>query len=171
MAASSVALTSGHTGIYVHNTHFCNATPQTRGRWALSQLICFQQLTNMPRTANCPTLLQNPSPVASNINRELLIAGRTFFDYGCGHGEDVELLGPRGVMASGWDPAFRPDAPRTSAESGTALATRSPVQETHRRHFEQEEAEAAEVVLWAGRFPRKRHSCLSPAVGRRKVRR
>jgi hypothetical protein len=26
----------------------------------------------------------------------LLVTGRTFFDYGCGHGEDVELLGPRG---------------------------------------------------------------------------
>ena len=111
-----VALTPGRTELYVHNTHFCNATPQTRGKQALSQLICFQQLTNTPGTANCPTLLQNPSPVVSKTNRELLIAGRTFFDYGCGHGEDVELLRLQGVMASGWDPAFRPDVPCMPAE-------------------------------------------------------
>jgi hypothetical protein len=37
------------------------------------------------------------------LRDELLVTGRTSFDYGCGHGEDVDLLGPRGVTASGWD--------------------------------------------------------------------
>jgi DNA phosphorothioation-associated putative methyltransferase len=46
----------------------------------------------------------------------LLGPGRTFFDYGCGRGEDIDLLAAQGVTASGWDPAFRPDAPRTPAE-------------------------------------------------------
>jgi len=50
------------------------------------------------------------------LRDELLVPGRTFFDYGCGHGEDIDLLGAHGVMASGWDPAFRRDAPRTPAE-------------------------------------------------------
>jgi DNA phosphorothioation-associated putative methyltransferase len=50
------------------------------------------------------------------LRDELLAPGRTFFDYGCGHGEDIELLGAQGVVASGWDPAFRPDAPRAPAE-------------------------------------------------------
>ncbi len=30
------------------------------------------------------------------------------FDYGCGHGEDVELLAAQGVRVAGWDPAFHP---------------------------------------------------------------
>ena len=39
----------------------------------------------------------------------------TFFDYGCGHGMDVEALQHLGYQASGWDPAFRPNAPKTPA--------------------------------------------------------
>ena len=50
------------------------------------------------------------------LRDELLVAGRTFFDYGCGHGEDIELLGAQGVSAAGLDPAFRPNATRTPAE-------------------------------------------------------
>jgi DNA phosphorothioation-associated putative methyltransferase len=50
------------------------------------------------------------------LRDELVVPGRTFFDYGCGHGEDVELLGTQGVAAKGWDPAFRPDELRTPAE-------------------------------------------------------
>lgn len=50
------------------------------------------------------------------LRDELLVPGRTFFDYGCGHGEDIELLGLQGVMACGWDPAFRPDVARKPAE-------------------------------------------------------
>src|SRR5512143_3484144 len=46
----------------------------------------------------------------------LVVPGKTFFDYGCGHGEDVELLSAHGVQASGWDPAFRPEEPRRPAE-------------------------------------------------------
>lgn len=50
------------------------------------------------------------------LHDELLPPGTTFFDYGCGHGEDIELLQPRGVVSSGWDPAFRPESPRTPAD-------------------------------------------------------
>jgi DNA phosphorothioation-associated putative methyltransferase len=39
-----------------------------------------------------------------------------FFDYGCGRGEDVELLAAEGVLSDGWDPAFRPDAPQVRAD-------------------------------------------------------
>jgi DNA phosphorothioation-associated putative methyltransferase len=34
----------------------------------------------------------------------------SFFDYGCGRGEDLELLAARGIACEGWDPAYRPDA-------------------------------------------------------------
>ena len=40
----------------------------------------------------------------------------TFFDYGCGHGGDVQRLAQRGYTSSGWDPYYYPDAPRTAAE-------------------------------------------------------
>src|SRR5204863_2254320 len=39
----------------------------------------------------------------------------TFFDYGCGHGMDVEALQNLGYQASGWDPIFRPNAPKVPA--------------------------------------------------------
>ncbi|WP_250537630.1 MULTISPECIES: DNA phosphorothioation-associated putative methyltransferase [unclassified Caballeronia] len=34
--------------------------------------------------------------------------GRTFFDYGCGKGGDINALGAVGILASGWDPYYRP---------------------------------------------------------------
>lgn len=46
----------------------------------------------------------------------LITAERSFFDYGCGRGEDVALLIDRGIDAAGWDPAFRPKEPKREAE-------------------------------------------------------
>ena len=46
----------------------------------------------------------------------LLDPSATLFDYGCGRGEDVELLRGRGQACSGWDPVFCPDSPRTAAD-------------------------------------------------------
>lgn len=40
----------------------------------------------------------------------------SIFDYGCGKGDDVRILKLNGITASGWDPHYTPDAPRTSAE-------------------------------------------------------
>jgi len=54
-------------------------------------------------------------PVKQLLERGLLRKGDTFFDFGCGHGMDVEALTSLGYEASGWDPAFRPDAPKTPA--------------------------------------------------------
>jgi DNA phosphorothioation-associated putative methyltransferase len=38
------------------------------------------------------------------------------FDYGCGHGQDIELLAAQGVACDGWDPAFRPQSPMHPAD-------------------------------------------------------
>ena len=46
----------------------------------------------------------------------LLGAEISFFDYGCGRGEDLELLSADGVTCSGWDPAFRPEAQKAEAD-------------------------------------------------------
>ncbi|MCC0176616.1 DNA phosphorothioation-associated putative methyltransferase [Waterburya agarophytonicola K14] len=40
----------------------------------------------------------------------------SFFDYGCGHGEDVRCIGEAGYRSAGWDPFYRPDAKLESAD-------------------------------------------------------
>lgn len=55
-------------------------------------------------------------PVATAISHGLISEGTTFFDYGCGHGEDVRLLGEDGVSATGWDPHHSPKTPLHPAE-------------------------------------------------------
>jgi DNA phosphorothioation-associated putative methyltransferase len=54
-------------------------------------------------------------PVKQLLERGLLRTHDTFFDYGCGHGMDIEALNHLGYQAAGWDPAFRPNAPKTPA--------------------------------------------------------
>jgi DNA phosphorothioation-associated putative methyltransferase len=54
-------------------------------------------------------------PVKILLERGLLSKHDSFFDYGCGHGMDVEALSNLGYQANGWDPAFRPDGPRNRA--------------------------------------------------------
>ncbi len=47
-------------------------------------------------------------PVRLAIEHRLLGAEATFFDYGCGHGDDVRLLNAQNIAADGWDPVLRP---------------------------------------------------------------
>jgi DNA phosphorothioation-associated putative methyltransferase len=55
-------------------------------------------------------------PVSCLLRDGLLDTSRSFFDYGCGHGQDLELLGGIGVAGEGWDPAHRPEVDRREAE-------------------------------------------------------
>lgn len=54
-------------------------------------------------------------PAKQLLERGLLKKGDTFFDFGCGHGMDIEALQNLGYPAAGWDPAFRPNAPKAPA--------------------------------------------------------
>ena len=56
-------------------------------------------------------------PVAVALDDGLIHQGRTFFDYGCGPGDDLLRLHKMGISVSGWDPAFFPDEGRTPAEA------------------------------------------------------
>jgi len=67
------------------------------------------------------------------LRDELLPPGRTFFDYGCGYGEDIELLQPCGVVANGWDPTFRPEVPRTPAEIVSLSYVINVIEDPHER--------------------------------------
>src|ERR1700722_5104925 len=55
-------------------------------------------------------------PVKCALRDGLINQAARVFDYGCGRGEDLELLSTEGITCSGWDPAFRPDAPRVEAD-------------------------------------------------------
>ena len=56
------------------------------------------------------------APVQALLRHDLLNESRTFFDYGCGKGDDLTGIRSLGIEAAGWDPHFRPDGVRTTAE-------------------------------------------------------
>ena len=55
-------------------------------------------------------------PIRLALLHELLVPSRTFFDYGCGRGDDLRRLQSDGIVAEGWDPAHRPDGVRRPAD-------------------------------------------------------
>lgn len=48
-------------------------------------------------------------PINCAIADSIISQASTVFDYGCGHGEDIESLNAIGIVCDGWDPVFRPD--------------------------------------------------------------
>ncbi|WP_158307369.1 DNA phosphorothioation-associated putative methyltransferase [Hoyosella subflava] len=48
-------------------------------------------------------------PIRIGLETGLIRGGDSIFDYGCGHGHDVEFLREMGHTADGWDPNHRPD--------------------------------------------------------------
>lgn len=46
----------------------------------------------------------------------LLENSKTLLDYGCGHGRDLELLESMEIECNGWDPKYRPDGDKRSAD-------------------------------------------------------
>ena len=55
-------------------------------------------------------------PVALALDDGLINPERTFFDYGCGRGDDLLRLYRMGISVSGWDPAFFPDEDRVPSD-------------------------------------------------------
>jgi DNA phosphorothioation-associated putative methyltransferase len=49
-------------------------------------------------------------PVRLGLEHGVIRHGDDVFDYGCGHGHDVQFLAELGHEAHGWDPSHRPDA-------------------------------------------------------------
>lgn len=51
------------------------------------------------------------------LQRYAFLSGEySVFDYGCGHGKDIELLRSMSVDASGWDPHYHPHSERRQAD-------------------------------------------------------
>jgi DNA phosphorothioation-associated putative methyltransferase len=55
-------------------------------------------------------------PVRLALEAGLFTENATFFDYGCGHGEDIKRICDRGFTSTGWDPYYRPTSDLTTAE-------------------------------------------------------
>lgn len=66
------------------------------------------------RTAMSRTDLSRPLRCA--IDHGLLNGERSLFDFGCGRGDDLRLLGAEGYDVQGWDPAHRPDTSLQQAD-------------------------------------------------------
>jgi DNA phosphorothioation-associated putative methyltransferase len=72
-------------------------------------IFIFRHLTALSRS----TL---SAPVQSLIRDGLLTVESSFFDYGCGKGDDLAALTASGINASGWDPYYRPAEDRRPAD-------------------------------------------------------
>ena len=55
------------------------------------------------------------APVEALLRRRLITESRSFFDYGCGKGDDLEGVRSLGISAAGWDPHFRADGSKQPA--------------------------------------------------------
>ena len=55
-------------------------------------------------------------PVRIALDANLFVEGTSFFDYGCGCGEDVKQIANLGYNSSGWDPYYRPNVEQKSAD-------------------------------------------------------
>ena len=56
------------------------------------------------------------APVQLLLRYRLLKEGTSFFDYGCGRGNDIESLCGAGLVAAGWDPHYANDHPKLVAD-------------------------------------------------------
>lgn len=55
-------------------------------------------------------------PVQIAVSSGILSKENSFFDYGCGHGEDVKLLGNQDYQTSGWDTHYFPQSELQKAD-------------------------------------------------------
>lgn len=55
-------------------------------------------------------------PVRVALEAELFTPETTFFDYGCGHGGDIQQIAERGYHSQGWDPYYHPETPLVEAD-------------------------------------------------------
>lgn len=56
------------------------------------------------------------SPMQALWRHGFLEGEETIFDYGCGRGDDMRILGESGIAVNGWDPYFAPEREKTPAE-------------------------------------------------------
>ncbi|MEB3340327.1 DNA phosphorothioation-associated putative methyltransferase [Okeania sp.] len=55
-------------------------------------------------------------PVRLALEANLFTENTTFFDYGCGHGEDIKFINQKGYLSAGWDPYYLPETSCIAAD-------------------------------------------------------
>ena len=96
---------------------------QRRITFAGHYLVC-QLEPHSPRYQNLPIERHKAAIVRNDLSRpvklaleaELFTENTTFFDYGCGLGEDIKRIEKKGFVSSGWDPYYHPDNALCSAD-------------------------------------------------------
>jgi DNA phosphorothioation-associated putative methyltransferase len=73
------------------------------------------ELSSIPRHRTAIRRFGHSRPVALASAHGLITPEFSFFDYGCGFGEDIQLLRGGGVKAEGWDPHYRPGETKSAA--------------------------------------------------------
>ena len=73
-------------------------------------------LAEVPRHRTAMVRSGLSRPVSLALELEVVRPGTTFFDFGCGRGDDVRRVGRLGVRASGWDPSHSRTAPKQPAD-------------------------------------------------------
>jgi DNA phosphorothioation-associated putative methyltransferase len=74
------------------------------------------ELIEVQRHLTALTRTSLSAPIQSLLRHELLTAETSFFDYGCGKGDDLRGLSELGIRGSGWDPYHRPTESRVEAD-------------------------------------------------------
>ncbi len=89
------------------------------------RLVTLETPDSAPRTTTAPRIDRHKTalvrreiskPVKTLLELGQLRRGESFFDYGCGHGGDVEAIAKLGHPAHGWDPVHAPDSPKQLAD-------------------------------------------------------
>ena len=116
------------------------------------------------RTALRRTELSRPVRLA--LDDGVLTPEKSFFDYGCGLGADIQHLRRRGFNADGWDPAHRL-APRRSADVVNLGYVVNVIEDPDERLRALQDAWrlAREVLVVAARLETNRRSWLGPNLG------
>jgi DNA phosphorothioation-associated putative methyltransferase len=91
------------------------------------------ETSSIPRHRTAIRRLGHSRPVALAQAHGLITAELSFFDYGCGLGEDIQLLKESGVQAEGWDPHYRPHATLRAADCVNLGYVLNVIEDTHER--------------------------------------
>jgi DNA phosphorothioation-associated putative methyltransferase len=83
------------------------------------------------RTALTRTRLSRP--VALALDDNLLGPDLTFFDYGCGRGDDIRHLTALGIAAAGWDPTHHPAVEHRPADVVNLGYVTNVIEDPHER--------------------------------------
>jgi DNA phosphorothioation-associated putative methyltransferase len=99
----------------------------------MPEAVIYDQSAPILRHKTAIRRLGHSRPVALAQIHGLIGPDLSFFDYGCGFGEDVRLLKAGGIEADGWDPHYRPDTARRSADCVNLGYVLNVIEETRER--------------------------------------